>query len=125
MNGPEPNATDAPLDVLIVGAGMSGIGLACALTRELPKKTYAIVEARDTLGGTWDLFRYPGIRSNSDLYTFAYDFKPWKSRKAIAGADEILAYLREAVAEHGVGDKIRYRPRSSPPTGTAPRRSGP
>jgi cation diffusion facilitator CzcD-associated flavoprotein CzcO len=75
----------------------------------MPRKTYAIVEARDALGGTWDLFRFPGVRSDSDLYTFAYDFKPWKSRKTFAGGDEILAYLREAAAENGVADKIRYR----------------
>ena len=109
MNAVPPRDLNAPLDVLIVGAGLSGIGLACTLARELPDKTYAIVEARDAIGGTWDLFRYPGIRSDSDLYTFAYDFKPWKSRKAIAGADEILAYLREAAEEHGVLGKIRYR----------------
>ncbi len=109
MNAMSPPAPDAPLDVLIVGAGISGIGLACYLARELPKKTYVILEARERLGGTWDLFRYPGIRSDSDLYTFAYDFKPWTSRKAIAGAEEILAYLSEAVAEYGVEDKIRYR----------------
>jgi monooxygenase len=109
MDAIPPRDPDVPLDVLIVGAGLSGIGLACTLARELPEKTCAIVEAREALGGTWDLFRYPGIRSDSDLFTFAYDFKPWKSRKAIAGAGEILAYLREAAEEHGVLEKIRYR----------------
>ena len=109
MNAIPSQASESPLDVLIVGAGMSGIGLACTLARELPAKTWAIVEAREKLGGTWDLFRYPGIRSDSDLYTFAFDFKPWTSPKAIAGAGEILAYLREAAAEHGVDGKIRYR----------------
>ncbi len=108
VNAIPPEAAEPPLDVLIVGAGMSGIGLACTLARELPAKKWAIVEARERLGGTWDLFRYPGIRSDSDLYTFAFDFKPWTSRKAIAGAGEILAYLREAAAEHGVDRKIRY-----------------
>lgn len=99
---------DPPLDVLIVGAGISGIGLACNLKRKLPGKSWLIVEARETFGGTWDLFRYPGIRSDSDLYTFAYDFKPWTSRKAIAGAKEILAYLEETIAEYGLADRIRY-----------------
>jgi cation diffusion facilitator CzcD-associated flavoprotein CzcO len=104
------NAVDgALLDVLIVGAGVSGIDAACHLSRELPQKSYAILEARDKLGGTWDLFRYPGVRSDSDLPTYAYAFKPWKSRKTFAGGDEILAYLREAAAEHGVDRKISYR----------------
>ena len=102
-------ADGAPIDVLIVGAGVSGIGAACHLSCELPQKSYTILEARDKLGGTWDLFRYPGVRSNSDIPTYAYAFKPWKSRKTFAGADEILAYLREAAAEHGVDRKIRYR----------------
>jgi monooxygenase len=96
------------VDVLIVGAGISGIGAACHLTARLPGRTYAILEARDAIGGTWDLFRYPGIRSDSDLHTFGYEFKPWTSDNAIAGADEILAYLREAVEEHGVGEHIRF-----------------
>ena len=102
-------ADGAPLDVLIVGAGVSGIGAACHLSRELPQKSYAILEARDKLGGTWDLFRYPGVRSDSDLPTYAYAFKPWKSRKTFAGGDEILTYLRETAVEHGVDKKIRYR----------------
>jgi monooxygenase len=95
-------------DVLIVGAGISGIGAACHLSSRVPGKTFAILEARDAIGGTWDLFRYPGIRSDSDLHTFGYEFKPWTSENAIAGADEILAYLREAVEEHGVGEHIRF-----------------
>ena len=99
---------EPPLDVLIVGAGMSGIGLACHLEQKLPAKSWLIVEARETFGGTWDLFRYPGIRSDSDLYTFAYDFKPWTSRKAIAGADEILAYLRETIAEYDLADRMSF-----------------
>ena len=99
------------LDVLIIGAGLSGIGAACWLTREAPGRAWAVVEARADLGGTWDLFRYPGVRSDSDLYTFGYDFKPWTSGKAIAGAPEILAYLREAADEHGVTPKIRFRRR--------------
>ena len=95
-------------DVLIVGAGISGIGMGCHLTSRQPGTTFAILEARDAIGGTWDLFRFPGIRSDSDLHTFGYEFKPWTSDNAIAGADEILAYLREAVEEHRLGEHIRF-----------------
>ena len=98
----------APYDVLIIGAGISGIGCACYLQREAPDKRWAILEARDSLGGTWDLFKYPGIRSDSDLYTFSYDFKPWTSANSIAPADEIMGYLREAAAEHSVDQRISY-----------------
>src|SRR5215207_2775663 len=76
------------VDVLIVGAGLSGIGAAYHLQERCPAKTYAILEGRDAIGGTWDLFRYPGIRSDSDLYTFGFEFKPWTSVNMIAGADE-------------------------------------
>ena len=95
-------------DVLIVGAGISGIGAAYHLKTELPGKTFAILEGREAIGGTWDLFRYPGIRSDSDLHTFGYEFKPWTSDNAIAGADEILAYLRETVEENDLGPHIRF-----------------
>lgn len=95
-------------DVLIVGAGISGIGAAYYLQRDHPGRSYAILEARDGLGGTWDLFRYPGIRSDSDLHTFGYEFKPWRDEYAIATADKILAYLRETVAENGIGGHIRF-----------------
>ncbi len=96
------------LDVVIVGAGISGIGCGCYLTRDMPGKRFRIIEARDNIGGTWDLFKYPGIRSDSDLYTFAYEFKPWKGDTAIAPADAILTYLREAVEEFGLSDKIDF-----------------
>jgi monooxygenase len=96
------------VDVLIVGAGISGIGAACHLEREQPGKTYAILEARDAIGGTWDLFRYPGIRSDSDLHTFAYDFKPWKSDIAIADGASIKAYVEEAAEEYDVTRHIRF-----------------
>ncbi len=96
------------VDVLIVGAGISGIGAAYYLQREHPRRSYVILEARDASGGTWDLFRYPGIRSDSDLYTFGYEFKPWRDEDAIASADKILAYLRETAAEYGIDRKIRY-----------------
>lgn len=95
-------------DVLIIGAGISGIGCACHLTRETPNKSWAILESRVDLGGTWDLFRYPGIRSDSDLHTFSYEFRPWSSPNAIASADEIMSYLRETADEYGVSENIRY-----------------
>ncbi len=96
------------VDVLIIGAGISGIGAAYYLQRDLPGKSYAILEARHAIGGTWDLFRYPGIRSDSDLYTFGYEFKPWLSSQAIADADLILDYLRETAAENGIDRHIRF-----------------
>ena len=86
-----PTATSLEhVDVLIVGAGISGIGAAYHVSTKLPHKTYAILEGRDAIGGTWDLFRYPGIRSDSDLHTFGYAFKPWTADKAIADAGAIL-----------------------------------
>jgi cation diffusion facilitator CzcD-associated flavoprotein CzcO len=97
------------VDVLIVGAGISGIGAAYYLQREHPQRSYAVLEAREASGGTWDLFRYPGIRSDADLYTFGYEFKPWHDEDAIADGDRILAYLRETAAEHGIDQKIRFR----------------
>ncbi|MFI9788405.1 flavin-containing monooxygenase [Kitasatospora sp. NPDC051984] len=99
------------LDVLIVGAGISGIGAGRYLTAELPGKEFAILEARADLGGTWDLFRYPGIRSDSDLHTFGYAFKPWREKESIADAPQILSYLRETVRENGLRDRIRYHHR--------------
>jgi cation diffusion facilitator CzcD-associated flavoprotein CzcO len=95
-------------DVLIIGAGVSGIGLAYYLQRDQPGKRFTILESRADIGGTWDLFRYPGIRSDSDLYTFGYEFKPWKSAKAIADAGTIMEYLREAVDENSIHDNIRF-----------------
>lgn len=103
-----PSLASQPFDVLIIGAGISGIGCACHLARELPEKTWAILEARDDLGGTWDLFKYPGIRSDSDLHTFSYAFKPWRSPNAIASGEEIKAYVRDAADEYEVSDKIHY-----------------
>jgi monooxygenase len=95
-------------DVLIVGAGLSGIGAACHLRRSCPQKTYAILEARDCIGGTWDLFRYPGIRSDSDMYTLGYAFRPWRDAKAIADGPSILEYVRDTAREHGVQEQIRF-----------------
>ena len=96
------------IDVLIIGAGISGIGAAYYLQAMQPGKSFAILEARDEIGGTWDLFRYPGIRSDSDLHTFSYEFKAWENEKAIASAGAIMAYLRETVSENGIGQSIRF-----------------
>ncbi|WP_328478321.1 NAD(P)/FAD-dependent oxidoreductase [Actinoplanes sp. NBC_00393] len=99
------------LDVVIVGAGISGIGAAYYLQREHPGRRYAILEARAASGGTWDLFRYPGIRSDSDLHTFGFEFAPWTDDQSIATADRILAYLRRTAADHGIDQHIRYHHR--------------
>ncbi len=99
------------LDVLIVGAGLSGIGAACHLQARCPGRTYAILEARDCIGGTWDLFRYPGLRSDSDMYTLGYSFKPWRQAQAIADGSSILRYIRETAAEHRVEEHIRFHHR--------------
>ena len=96
------------LDVLIVGAGLSGIGAAAHLQSGCPGKSYAILEARDAIGGTWDLFRYPGIRSDSDMYTLGYAFKPWTGAKAIADGPAIRDYVREAAAERGIDRHVRF-----------------
>lgn len=95
-------------DALIVGAGLSGIGLACHLRRKCPNKSFAILEARQALGGTWDLFRYPGIRSDSDMSTMSYNFKPWAGEKDIASGQSILEYLKETAAEFDVARHVRY-----------------
>jgi monooxygenase len=97
------------VDVLIVGAGISGIGAAYYLQRDHPGRRYLIVEAREASGGTWDLFRFPGVRSDSDLHTFGYEFRPWRSEVAIASSASILEYLRETAAEYGIDGHIRYR----------------
>lgn len=95
------------VDVLIVGAGISGIGTACHISTKQPGRTFLVVDARDSIGGTWDLFRYPGIRSDSDLHTFGYEFKPWTRKNTIADAHEILDYLKEAVDEYALEGRIR------------------
>jgi len=96
------------VDVLIVGAGISGIGAACHLSRECPAKSFAILERREDLGGTWDLFRYPGIRSDSDMMTFGYKFRPWKETRILADGPSIKRYVRETAREYDVHRKIRY-----------------
>ena len=99
------------VDVLIVGAGLSGIGAACRLLADVPGLSLAILEARGSSGGTWDLFRFPGVRSDSDMFTLSYPFRPWKQSHAIARGDEILRYLRETAAEYGVDKQISYHSR--------------
>jgi monooxygenase len=98
-------------DVLVVGAGISGIGAGYHLQANCPDKTYAILEARDGIGGTWDLFRYPGIRSDSDMYTLGYSFRPWTNPKAIANGPAILDYVRDTARQYGIDRKIRYNHR--------------
>jgi cation diffusion facilitator CzcD-associated flavoprotein CzcO len=96
------------VDVLIVGAGISGIGAACHLRERCPSRRYLILEGRDDIGGTWDLFRYPGVRSDSDMQTLGFRFKPWTGTKSIADGPSILQYLRDTSAEHGVDRQIRF-----------------
>ncbi|MCO6512193.1 MAG: NAD(P)/FAD-dependent oxidoreductase [Aridibacter famidurans] len=95
-------------DVLIVGAGLSGIGAGAHLRMECPDKTFAILEGREAMGGTWDLFRYPGIRSDSDMFTLGYRFRPWKDPKAIADGPSILQYIKETSREFDLDKEIRY-----------------
>ncbi len=96
-------------DVIVIGAGLSGIGAGYHLQTQAPGKTYCILESREAIGGTWDLFRYPGIRSDSDMYTLGYSFKPWDDGKAIADGASILSYVRETAREHGIDRNIRFR----------------
>jgi len=103
-----PRAGGELFDVVIVGAGLSGVGAACHLKLKCPTKTVAIVEARDAIGGTWDFFRYPGIRSDSDMSTFGYSFRPWEGAKAIADGASIVEYIAETAQEFGVDRLVRF-----------------
>ena len=95
-------------DVIIIGAGLSGIGTAVRLQRDCPDRDFILLERRDAIGGTWDLFRYPGIRSDSDMHTLGYDFKPWEAEKSIADGPSILSYVNETADEHRIRDRIRF-----------------
>jgi monooxygenase len=99
------------VDVLIVGAGISGIGAGCHLVRECPDRSFAILESRDAMGGTWDLFRYPGIRSDSDMFTFGYGFEPWRDPATVAEGGAIRDYLASTARKYGVDERIRFRHR--------------
>ncbi|WP_435769571.1 flavin-containing monooxygenase [Nocardioides sp. SYSU DS0651] len=104
-------ATPQHVDVLVIGAGLSGVGAAAQLRERHPGRSVLVLEARDDLGGTWDLFRYPGIRSDSDMFTFGYKWRPWKSDVALADGDLIKTYIRTVADEYGVTELIRYRHR--------------
>src|SRR3984893_15484068 len=104
----ETNMAPEHFDVLIVGAGLSGIGAGFHLQQKCPGKSYVILEGRDRIGGTWDLFRYPGIRSDSDMYTLGYSFRPWKQAKAIADGPSILKYVEDTARDYGIDRKIRF-----------------
>jgi len=98
---------DETYDVVVVGAGLSGIGAACHLARESPEESVVVLEARDRVGGTWDLFRYPGVRSDSSMFTYAYDFAHWPGPTALAEGGDILAYLEETARAYGVDERVR------------------
>lgn len=106
-----PTSSSEHFDVLVIGAGLSGIGAAYHLQTLCPSRTYAILEGRASIGGTWDLFRYPGVRSDSDMYTLGYRFRPWRDGKALADGPAIKAYIEETAAEYGIEKKIRYHHR--------------
>ena len=102
------NPSETHVDVLIIGAGISGVSAGHYLQKDCPQKSYAILERRQSTGGTWDLFRYPGIRSDSDMYTLGFAFKPWEEQKAIADGPSIWRYVKETAAEYGVDEKIHF-----------------
>ena len=107
----EPSRGPEHFDVLIVGAGLSGIGAAHRLGERCPWADYAVLESRGAVGGTWDLFRYPGIRSDSEMHTLGYPFKPWAGEKSIADGESIRDYIRETADEAGITERIRFRHR--------------
>ena len=107
MNAHSPIEPEC-LDMLIVGAGISGIGMAVHMIRDCPDKSFAMLDRRDSVGGTWDLFRYPGIRSDSDMHTLGFSFAPWKHEKSIADAPAILEYLNDISDEFGLRPNMRF-----------------
>lgn len=111
MTRMSPLSAAKHFDVLVVGAGLSGIGAGYHLQRHCPNKSYAILEGRECIGGTWDLFRYPGVRSDSDMYTLGYSFRPWRHAKAIADGPSILQYVQDTARDHGIDQKIRFNHR--------------
>ena len=108
LDAQDPHKPVEHLDVLIVGAGLSGISAAHFVKTECPWASYALFEARDSIGGTWDLFRYPGIRSDSDMFTLGFSFRPWQGEKSIADGESILQYIKDTAAEEGIDRKIRF-----------------
>jgi hypothetical protein len=105
---PHPAREEMMPDVIIVGAGLSGIAAACHLQRQCPWLSFVLLEARSALGGTWDIFRYPGVRSDSDMYTLGFNFRPWDGTKAIAPGPDILRYLQDTAEENGLLPRIRF-----------------
>ena len=108
MNNNTSPETATHTNIMIVGAGLSGIGAAVHLQKSCPDRDYMLIERREAIGGTWDLFRYPGIRSDSDMHTLGYNFKPWKAEKAIADGPAIWDYVNETADEHGIRDQVRF-----------------
>ncbi len=108
MNQPKTDTNQEIWDVVIIGAGLSGIGTAYWLQQKCPTKKFTILEARNSMGGTWDLFRYPGIRSDSDMFTFGFRFKPWQNPKSLSDGPSILSYLKETATENGIDKKVRF-----------------
>ncbi len=108
---PDPAGDDAPLDLLIIGAGIAGVGMGVQMHRQLPGKNFLILEQRERAGGTWDLFRYPGVRCDSDFYTLAFNFKPWPSNRSYISGPEIQEYVAQAAQENDLADRIRFQRR--------------
>ena len=108
MSRPDTPTDDTPLDLLVVGAGLAGVGAAAEYLKQFPDRRIAVLESRADIGGTWDLFRYPGARSDSDMLSYAYESRPWRSTQVLAGAGAIRDYLCETVREAGFDHQIHY-----------------
>ncbi|HEU5230979.1 MAG TPA: NAD(P)/FAD-dependent oxidoreductase, partial [Ktedonobacteraceae bacterium] len=111
MKAEKKNTAVEHFDVLIVGAGISGICMAYYLQARCPQRRFTLFEGREAIGGTWDLFRYPGVRSDSDMYTLGYSFHPWRNPKVIADGPSILQYLHEITETFGIDQQIRFNHR--------------